>query len=98
MAPELAGKNDGKTITGGTKLEFMPAPQPHHGASATTPHTAITAPFGWWSSKPALQYPLARKQASELNLGWNRMSNGADCRAGRRGWEEAAEREKEIIL
>lgn len=22
------------------------------------------------------------------------MSHGADCRAGRRGWEEAAEREK----
>lgn len=77
-----------------SKLEFVPAAQPHHGASATTPHTTITAPFGGWSSKPAPQYPLARKQASELNLGWNRMSKGADCRAGRRGWEEAAERER----
>ena len=44
--------------------------------------------------QPAPRQPLARKQARALSPGWKGMSNGPNCGAGRRGREEAAEREK----
>jgi hypothetical protein len=57
------------------------------------PHTAITTPIWVVVFNPEPQHLLARKQLSEFCLGWKGMSNGANCGAGRRGWEEAAERD-----
>lgn len=62
------------------------------------PHATITAPFGWWSSKPAPQHSLARKQVSELSPGWKGTSIGANCRASRRGWEEAARERNHLVM
>lgn len=84
----------GRTTEGGSSSERARA----HASSTPHPCASATAPtppsLGWGSSKPVPRYPLARKQASELSPGWKGMSNGANCRVGRRGWEEAAKREK----
>lgn len=76
----------------------MPPPPPATEPLPPPPHITVTAPFGYWSSKPALPHPLAREQASELSPGWKGMSNGANCGVGRRGWEEQRRERDHLVM
>lgn len=97
MAPGLAGKNGAKTVTVLSKLELIPAPRPST-VPLSRPAHHHHCPIGGWSSKPAPQHSLARKQVSELGPGWKGTSNGANCRASRRGWEEAARERNHLVM
>lgn len=82
-----------KTV--GTALDLRqlwPAPRPHHSTCVSSPNPAISTLPGNRVYHAALQPLLARKRLSESCLGWEEMSNSANCGAGRRSWEKAAER------